>query len=609
MDAIFINRKLSHHDLKIIRGYMHSENPPELYSSFSLPGDLSALCKGSGEPEPEKKRAVNFEVFEKILHAGEKKINGTPLADLFTFEKANLWHYHKFRLYFQMRNLWFGIEQIAGALESYDRVIVFTPDSDMRKYPFDEQKVRIYTGHKHRKLKLPTAFIGYAAFVLLRVLSGLFRPGLHKVKKHIIVDHAIPQNCLNLHTLKEEKANYNLAYLFQKIEDDFLILDDVEIPRYGGKSGFMQRRAFASSNRLPGEMILLGGLLAPSVHKAFSGFSLLLGSRYRTMANCCKDPFDIILSDKLARLHKTSRFFLFKYLAYKRYFRSHPALSVASIDENSPRIKTILDAAKANSINTFGIQHGTMHQLHPAYIYTEADKKRGVVPDYTFVWGDHWKDFLYTFGKYPDKSIITSGQIRTDIIPALLKGNLAGRLQTPEGSKIVMFASQPQRDPALRRQAAFDMFSAVKEHSDIFLVVKLHPAEKHDMPYYHSIAREAGCTRYRLILYFDLYLLISMSDVVITCFSTVGAETTYFRKPLIILDHLRQDIQGYHREGIALQATNAGELNVMIRGILDGTLLTDEKAYDSYIEKFAFRIDGRVAERIMENIREIIGKK
>jgi len=102
-----------------------------------------------------------------------------------------------------------------------------------------------------------------------------------------------------------------------------------------------------------------------------------------------------------------------------------------------------------------------------------------------------------------------------------------------------------------------------------------------------------------------LYLLISLSDIMITCFSTVGAETVYFNKPLIILDHLKQDIQGYAREGIALQTSNSKELKNNIEKILTDEISINKTAYQNYIEKYAYKIDGKVADRIIEFLKNL----
>ncbi|HBY54955.1 MAG TPA: hypothetical protein DEH15_21325 [Marinilabiliales bacterium] len=122
------------------------------------------------------------------------------------------------------------------------------------------------------------------------------------------------------------------------------------------------------------------------------------------------------------------------------------------------------------------------------------------------------------------------------------------------------------------------------------------------MEYYHEIAKKAGCTNYILDATSDLYQLIANCDVLITCFSTVGTETVYFHKPLIILDHLNQDIMGYAAEGVAFQATDGNSLSRILAGILNGSLEIDRTKYDDFIQKYAYRIDGKVVERCIEAI-------
>ena len=221
------------------------------------------------------------------------------------------------------------------------------------------------------------------------------------------------------------------------------------------------------------------------------------------------------------------------------------------------------------------------------------------MPDLTLTWGKYWEEFLVEKGNYPKQSVVSVGQIRTDIIPALLQSENQKRSTM---TKQIVFASQPQRDSELRYQAAYDVFKATGKIRNAQLIVKLHPREFADSDYYSKIASEAGCTNYRFDLTSDLYQLIASCDVLITCFSTVGTETVYFYKPLIILDHLKQDIMGYVAEGVAFQATDAESLTRILSGIIGGTLKINADLYDSFIRKYAFQIDGKVAERCIRAI-------
>jgi CDP-glycerol glycerophosphotransferase (TagB/SpsB family) len=298
-------------------------------------------------------------------------------------------------------------------------------------------------------------------------------------------------------------------------------------------------------------------------------------------------------------LDKSSGFFLYRYFAARNFFDHSEIKAVIAADENSPLTKSILDAAKFCGIKVIGLQHGTMHDLHPAYLYTENDRKNRVMPDLTLTWGRYWEEFLVEKGNYPKGSVASVGQIRTDIIPVLL--SVENQKQVGPTGKVV-FASQPQRDPELRYQAAFDVFKAASKLPESRLIVKLHPREFADSGYYSSIAKDAGCTNYVLDTTSDLYQLIAKCDVLITCFSTVGTETVYFHKPLIILDHLKQDIMGYAAEGVAFHATDSLSLTNILSGIFRGTLKIDRAKYDSFIQKYAYRIDGKVAERCIEAI-------
>jgi CDP-glycerol glycerophosphotransferase (TagB/SpsB family) len=240
-------------------------------------------------------------------------------------------------------------------------------------------------------------------------------------------------------------------------------------------------------------------------------------------------------------------------------------------------------------------------------MYTQNDKKRNILPDYTLVWGEYWKNFLINEGNYPEEALRVTGQIRTDIIPKIIENPklIHSFIQLPRNKKIILFASQPQRDAELRKLAAYDVFSAAKKTANAHLLFKLHPAEKNDFDYYQQIAKEANCHNYTIIYEADLYILIASADVVITCFSTVGAETTYFFKPLIILDHLKQDVQHYYKEGIAFQATDGPMLTEYIEHILDGKKELNKEAYNKYRSRFAYKIDGKVSERVINFIQSI----
>jgi len=136
------------------------------------------------------------------------------------------------------------------------------------------------------------------------------------------------------------------------------------------------------------------------------------------------------------------------------------------------------------------------------------------------------------------------------------------------------------------------------------IVLKTHPAELSDTKYYHSIAKQAHCKNYVIDPETDLYLLLASVDIVLTCFSTVGAEAVYFNKPLVIIDHLKQDIQKYYQEGVAFQASDRESIHKIVEELLSGRLKINASAYSRFIENYVFRIDGKVCDRICEFIEQ-----
>jgi len=312
---------------------------------------------------------------------------------------------------------------------------------------------------------------------------------------------------------------------------------------------------------------------------------------------------ETLIFSTFEKLAPTNKFFIVRFLAFRQFFAKHTFSTASAIDENSPATRCMLDAARSTGALSIGIQHGNIGDAQPAYLYTPNDRRNRIMADLTLVWGNYWKEFLALKGNFPAESVVVTGQIRTDIIPKLLADSAKLKAELLAEKPVAVFASQPIPDPVIRHKAALDVFTAFSHLPGYELVVKLHPAEKDALDYYNNIAREAGCTGFRLLYNVDLYTLLAASDLVITCYSTVGTEAVYFGKPLIILDHLKEDLLGYHSAGVAWQALNAADLEKLANGILKKEISPDMEAYQRFIDQYSFRIDGKATERTLSAIR------
>lgn len=606
--AILINRVISASEISEISSITSGAEPPEIFTTSRIDYPFSATLLNE---DSEVKKNINYQVMDRILEFGDLQIQDKTLSEHLTFSGLSLWHYHKFRIYFQLRNLAYENNLLKKLSEQYDSILCYGLGSDNDNLNGLAYKIKYKHGAKDYKTKKRplTPIIRYVFYLLIRFLIGFVNSLKPRKYSHILLDRASRQPCLNIETLQTEQENYNLTYLFAKADKNFLIVDEAEQPKFSEGQDFkLNRHMFFHHrkhiNRLPGEFILLAGLLNP----------FLIGN-FRSADKAIRKILDFINSaglnaeqkwilNRIKQHHSATRLYVFKNLAWQRFLKWKSIQTISSIDENSPAVRSILDAAKKMNIHTIGIQHGSIHELHPAYRFTNNDILNNVICDTTIVWGDYWFELLRNTCHYPAHKLIIAGQPRTDIIPVLSgrKVDLIRMLDLPD-KKIVVFASQQQQDPLLRERAAYDVFQAVTNLADVHLIVKLHPSEAGDPDYYHNITRSAGCMNYSVTSSQDLYQLLSASDIVITCFSTVGAESVYFEKPLIILDHLHQDIQGYIRQKVAFMADNSESLKETIVSILNGTLVFDKQAYQEFIHKNSFRIDGKTSERILDIIR------
>lgn len=597
LKTVIINRILSASELEEIQQLAESGARVFTFLSTKQTEFEQAIA-----PAPEAKRAINYSIMNEVLQFGDFQVDSQTVVELFSIDNASIWHYHKFRVYFAVRNLMYFLQPLLQKFNSFEGQRWYV-NSEVRilKGIFPEIELRL----PEQKTETPVNYrilLSYLVLLKYRVLSYLFSS--KKKPEYLLYMTEKYSTVLDKKTLKTKQGHHILDYLIAELDDRFALLTEVLMPKAKGKSDYSYSkkqfgRKLDHCRKIFIEGFMISGLISSKVRRSTNQAQKALIQAYPIVRKCELSVNQRLILDVFQSLHSSSRFFLFRYFAARKFFANSGIKAVIAGDENSPLTKSLLDAAKFCGIKVIGLQHGTMHDLHPAYLYTKNDSHNRIMPDLTLTWGKYWEQFLIEKGNYPEGSVISVGQIRTDIIPVLAKAESQKQVNPTER---IVFASQPQRDPELRFQAAYDVFKAAQNLRNTHLVVKLHPREFGDTAYYADIAAKAGCKNYTIDKTSDLYQLIASCDVLITCFSTVGTETVYFHKPLVILDHLRQDIMSYAAEGVAFQATDADSLTKILSGIFKGTLRIDRSKYATFIEKYAYRIDGKVAERCIKAI-------
>jgi len=549
-----------------------------------------------------KKKEINYKAFFAVINFYGTYLKGNKTLAEIEMSGFHFWFYHKFRIYFAVRNCLYEIDMV-------------------RSLPVEDANLEVFGSNLQAKQLLGRSMINYhlpnntgrsvtqlfnfAAITALRFFAGLFTT-IKLDNRILILDNK--ENYARIRTREDGIGfrNVQIEYLLSVADKSHTVLLDKFTPPASGQEfslNFSYLKKHYSISRICEEEILY------TIRNWGKRKEAKLLSRKITQAISAiegNDETDNLILDALKELYGSTSYFCWKFLCYKYFFSKRKPKVILITDEYSANTRLIMEGARVNRIPVVSFQHGSMHDLHPGYVYSAEDPVDEITPDGIIVWGDRWKDFLINHG-YPAERIKTGGQLRTDIIPVIstTRKSAAEILRENIGGKdIVLFASQPQRDLSLRYKTAFEIFKAAAQLSEFILVVKLHPVEN-DFSYYNQIAKRANCDNYIITKEADLYELISVSRAVITSFSTVGTEAVYFRKPVLIFDPLKQDVLGLVREGVAVQCLDSNDIHSVLLKVMKGEFQSDEDKISAFIKSQVFAIDGKTGQRYLDILTSI----
>ena len=160
------------------------------------------------------------------------------------------------------------------------------------------------------------------------------------------------------------------------------------------------------------------------------------------------------------------------------------------------------------------------------------------------VWGEAQRDMLIKYNKIPPEQLKVTGHLQADrIVDYEYSGLLEQKMSLPKGKKIVSIFSQPQVFAGDYREkflTSINRFFAA--HQDVVGILKPHPREDFS-DYFNYIDKIEN-----LIILGDnlsnkqlLYDLLSISNIVVTMYSTVSVEALCFKKTVISLDFTNLD--------------------------------------------------------------------
>ena len=548
---------------------------------------------------------------KNVLNFAHQKINDKTPAELLQFKKHSLWYYFRFRLYSQLTTSFFEFRLFSHCLATYNGShIVLSSNNIVREYiqknnleniELKELPVAKKSVNKLNLLKFLVVF-------LWRSIVGFFYLKKIKKAKFAVISNAIDtQPVMNIDTFKIQKGSHLSQYYQQHLanKNDFINMSELyPLNIFSDRGLTMGEHLFFRkySNQIYLETIFFKALFSPTLWgKVKKEINKLKNSLHR-LKDADLDFEDGFIRDKVFSFRRLMFFTIFRKVVLESFFEKNNFQAVGGTNEQDPKVRSVLESASNVGVKTYGIQHGIIHPFHMAYMFSKEDAKYEVYPSKTYVWGDFWKDTLESNSIYHNKDLEVVGQIRTDIIPKLTSLNHTKYIQEEDKNKtIIFYPSQPLHS---REKLALDLFKYIKERSDVVLYIKPHPMEFDCNQFYSSLAKKLRVNNIKVIND-DLFLMLSYSDIVVIYNSTVGAEAAYFHKPVIVLNYDNNDYNGFIEEGFAYGVANGQELNNTLNNIIDFKDRLSKEKYDKFINKMSYKIDGKVAKRIEESVRNL----
>ena len=554
-------------DFNLPEGISSSENT--LYSSTYSSNNSNYISIGL---EPEAQNQIYKNTFSEVVNFYNKH------EKIFTdFEKKsgiNLWFFEQFRLYFSYRSFALKVACIKAFKNENKTGIIISSDERLKDF-INEKNIQLISTTSDSTNLRPSPV--KEILFMLRHIRWRYKQN----RKHLIVSRI------------EDDVN-GTDQRFGGMEKDFDKILNRDI--FNGLKTLPDKKTIYTD--LPNvDGLFIKNLLKIDTLMSFWKFKKLIDLLFKDLNHAQQNTnANERIINKLFQKNKLSFYVYFlKYKSFVRLFKRTNYNSVVFINENSAQQKAIQYAALQQNVKVYAVQHGAIYDLHPAYIFGKYNTPP-VLPTITFTWGTYFTNLLQEKGGYRPDQVKTSGRLT----PTNLKAQKHEALSTVK--KIIVYATQPQPNKALRIEELKDVLIAIEKLKEKYLlVIRPHPAEKENS-FFEDIATEIGCSNFVIDRISDLKTHFESAAIVITSYSTVGAEFIPYYKPLLVLDYLKTDTVNYIKQGVGIPIYSKKDL---IDTLKRDSIEIDRKAFEIFVDNYFYE-KGEKAIDIIRN--EIEGK-
>ena len=213
--------------------------------------------------------------------------------------------------------------------------------------------------------------------------------------------------------------------------------------------------------------------------------------------------------------------------------------------ETGPIALCIITACKKYNISTIGVQHGHIYEFNPMYCYAnslENKLKYGFfLPDHILLFGNSTKKLLLK-NNYPLEKLVIFGNPAffglENFLKTFDKKKNLEKFGINKNQKIILFTTgKLQRKYSAHGKYDYDeqiwneLIKKFGNNKNFFLILKPHPQEQ-DVSIYENTVKKYNCNN-TVITHHSIYDLISLSDIVLSVFSTTMIDALCFQKPVI----------------------------------------------------------------------------
>ncbi|MFT5823927.1 MAG: hypothetical protein ACI8ZM_005193 [Crocinitomix sp.] len=516
--------------------------------------------------KPELQKSINEQAFDEVVDFYNQ--NEQLFQNFASENGVDVWFFEQFRMYFSYRTFFLRLACIRQFLSENEKGIVITSDKTLQDFIASDHLEFVPTEKwaKANKKKM------------LRELFLMLRKTKFKHKQE--------HDNLILSRIEDDREGKDQRFGVIELECDKLFNRESFNPNKSHKLDASVYNDSRNVDQLMGHYFFGVKWLFElwKFRKSFKTLSAELGKKTEGNAK-------IILS--LFRQNEMSFYIYYlRYRAFCKFFKKTNYKGILFINENSAQQKAIQFAAAQHKVKVFGIQHGAIYDLHPAYMFGKY-KQAPILPTITFTWGNYFTQLLLEKGGYQKEQVITAG--RLEPINTNRKRNAA--IQTDK--KVIVYATQPQPDTNLRKRELRDVFAAAKQFKANYqLVLRPHPAELSDQ-FFLELANEVDFTDLLIDRESDLQTHFETAAILITSYSTVGAEFIPYNKPLLVLDYLDADLVNYIKQGVGIPVRS---LDNLIAVLGKDELDIDQIAYDAFVSNYFYAKGEKAVGIILDEI-------